>query len=74
MDHSTCLKPRTKMTELADTGLARGPFSEIQRLEHKTEWIHCRVRDCKWEGRGGPFMLEEILRMFLAWAAQRQAA
>lgn len=62
------------MIELADTGLASRPFSEIQRLEHKTEWIHCRVRNGKWEGHGGPFMLEEIFQIFLAWAAQRQAA
>ena len=60
--------------ELSETDIADRPFTEVQRLEHKTDWIHCRVRDHKFEGRGGPFMLEEVLRIFLAWAAERQIA
>ena len=58
--------------DLTDTELAGRPFTEIQRLEHETDWIHCRVRDGKFEGHGGPFMLEEILRVFLAWATVSQ--
>ena len=54
--------------ELAHTELEGRPFAELKRVEHETEWIHCRVRDGKFEGHGGPFMLEEILRVFLAWA------
>jgi hypothetical protein len=57
---------------LVDTDLAEQPFAEIQNLEHETDWIHCRVRDGKWEGHGGQFMLEKILWTFLAWAADRQ--
>ena len=53
--------------ELTDTELADRPFTDMQRLEHGTDWIHCRVRDRKFEGHGGPFMLEEIIGVFLAW-------
>jgi hypothetical protein len=59
---------------LVDTDLAEQPFAEIQRLEHEIDWIHCRVRDGRWEGRGGPLMLEQILRTVLAWVAQNQTA
>ena len=58
--------------DLAGTPLAKQPFAEVQRLEHETDWIDCRVRDGKFEGYGGPFMLEEVLKIFLAWAAERQ--
>lgn len=62
--------------DLSDTELATRPFTEIQRLEHETDpdWIHCRVKDGKFEGQGGPFMLEEILRSVLAWATDNQTA
>ena len=58
--------------ELTGTELVGRPFSDVQRLEHETDWIHCRVRDGKFEGHGGPFMLEEILKVFLAWATASQ--
>jgi hypothetical protein len=58
--------------ELADTYLYERHFQEIVRIEHKTEWVRCSVRDGKFTGYGGPFMLEEILRIFLSWAAEKQ--
>src|SRR5215470_11684319 len=58
--------------ELAETNIADRPFAKVERLEHDTDWIHCEVRDQKFEGRGGAFMLEEILRVFLAWATETQ--
>jgi len=58
--------------ELTDTELVDRPFTEVQRLEHETDWIHCRVHDHKFEGHGGPFKLDEILQIFLAWAAEKQ--
>ena len=58
--------------ELIDTALADRPFTDVQRLEHETDWMRCRTKDGKFEGRGGPLMLEEILRVFLAWATDAQ--
>jgi hypothetical protein len=60
------------IVDLTDTDLAEQSFTEIERMGHETDWIHCRVREGHWEGDGGPFMLDEILRTFLAWAAERQ--
>jgi hypothetical protein len=56
--------------ELNETNLADRPFTELQRMEHETDWIVCRVREAKFEGNGGPFMLDEILRVFLEWAME----
>lgn len=58
--------------DLTATELVDRPFIEVQRLEHEMDWIHCRVQDGKFEGHGGPFMLEEILRVFLAWVTVSQ--
>jgi len=58
--------------ELADTYLFGCEFSEIVRPEPEADWIHCSVREGKFVGYGGPFMLEEILRVFLKWAAERK--
>jgi hypothetical protein len=60
--------------DLAGTSLAEQSFTEVRRLEHETDWIHCQVREGAFEGRGGPSMLEEILRIFLAWAVKEQTA
>ncbi|MEY4198499.1 MAG: hypothetical protein RLZZ265_239 [Verrucomicrobiota bacterium] len=54
--------------ELKGTPLARKPFPSIKRLEDKRNWIHCEVVNDKFEGHGGPLMLEEIIRTFLSWA------
>lgn len=56
--------------DLVDTPLADQPFAEVKRLEHERDWIRCRVQDGKFEGHGGPLMLEEILRIFLTWTAE----
>jgi hypothetical protein len=59
---------------LKDTSLEGKPFTEIHRIEHETDWISCRIKDGNFEGHGGPFMLEEILKIFLAWAEESQPA
>ena len=58
--------------ELCKTDLKERPFTKIRQVEHETEWIHCEVRNQKFEGRGGPLMLEEILKNFLTWAVRRR--
>ena len=54
--------------DLDETDIEGRSFQEVKRLGSKSAWIHCQVVDGKFEGRGGPFMLEEILRTFLSWA------
>jgi len=56
--------------DLGETDLAGRSFQEVKRLEPEAAWISCQIVDDKFEGHGGPLMLEEILRTFLAWANQ----
>jgi hypothetical protein len=55
--------------ELFDTELKGREFPEMASMEHETDWIRCSVEGGKFVGYGGPFMLEQILRVFLTWAA-----
>ena len=58
--------------DVEETSLSERPFAAVERVEHETDWIVCRVRDGRFEGAGGPLMLEEILEVFLAWARQKE--
>jgi hypothetical protein len=55
--------------DLADTALEDFAFSEVKRERTDSDWVHCRVRERRFEGFGGACNLEEILGVFLAWAA-----
>jgi hypothetical protein len=33
------------------------------------DWLHCEVKDDRFEGACGPKKLEDLLRRFLEWAA-----
>lgn len=37
----------------------------VDKSEH--DWYHCFVREGKFQGAGGPFNLEDILRVFKDW-------
>ena len=54
--------------ELTGTDLIDAPFDAVNRTESDREWIDCRVREHRFEGRGGPHMLGAIIRTFLQWA------
>jgi Immunity protein 53 len=53
--------------EIEGTALERVAFSrvEIERSEH--DWVQCWVQGSKWQGRGGPHNLREILETFRHW-------
>ena len=61
---------------LAGTALENVPFQERssgtgQNAEPANEdWLMCKVERKKFRGFGGPFKLEEMIRIFLSWAAQ----
>lgn len=60
--------------DLEGTALSGRPFPEsrhgigVQSEPEGNDWIHCYVNDNKFEGRGGPQKLEEMIRVFLSWA------
>lgn len=43
------------------------PFEETQCESGPDEWMRCRVIDGRFEGWGGPTMLEQIIESFLNW-------
>jgi Immunity protein 53 len=53
---------------LEDTPLDNVPFDSvvIERTEH--DWIHCKVEDKAFKGRGGPKNLIELITVFRTWA------
>jgi len=55
--------------DLTHTTLEGRTFVPVRRPEPDPEWIVCEVNDNRFEGAGGPYMLEEILQQFLAWAS-----
>jgi hypothetical protein len=61
--------------DLTDTALAERPFEPIHYGMFEDagtsgiEWIFCKVDGNKFSGAGGPLKLEEIINIFLNWAA-----
>ena len=60
--------------DLGGTSLESKAFDPVNRLEPEREWMSCEVKEGRFEGAGGPFMLEEILQRFLQWASAPAAA
>jgi hypothetical protein len=56
--------------DLESTNLANRHFTKIDRLSDSAGWFVCEVRNLRFEGRGGPLMLEELVTIFLAWASE----
>jgi len=56
---------------LRGTALESRQFQEISRLEPERDWIRCWIEDGKFQGAGGPQMLDEILQTFVDWAASQ---
>jgi hypothetical protein len=56
---------------LLGTKLEAIPFREVKReMESAENWILCRRTNERFEGRGAPQNLEEILVTFLDWSDQ----
>jgi len=56
--------------DLEGTDLEGVPFDAVESLAPTRSWIRCWVKERKFEGAGGPQMLESMMRIFLDWAAQ----
>ena len=56
----------TYLAEIAFEAVSYGVGKEV--VEGSDEWLLCRVEEKKFEGRGGPEKLEEIIQVFLRWA------
>jgi hypothetical protein len=64
----------TVSIDLASTPLARRSFPELRDVDPERDWVHCFVKDGRFEGRCGPNMLNRVLEVFLMWTAAAKEA
>jgi hypothetical protein len=71
---STLDNPGWSVTiDLAGTTVEGRKFEPVRlgigkdAVEGSDDWLYCRVENKKFEGRGGPHKLSEILDIFLRW-------
>ena len=54
--------------DLDGTKLEDLPFNNIKREISESDWMHCFVRDNKFEAAGDPLKLTQMIRVFRDWA------
>lgn len=54
--------------DLGGTALADSPFETLNLDRGERDWLYCWVEEGRFEGRGGPRNLAEILAAFRAFA------
>lgn len=54
--------------DLSETALADRPFETLNLDRGEHDWIYCWVEEGRFEGRGGPHNLAEILAAFRTFA------
>ncbi|MHB8968794.1 MAG: immunity 53 family protein [Thermoleophilia bacterium] len=54
--------------ELEGTKLYARPFDSLELERTEMDWIHCRIKDGKFNAVGGPENLREMINIFLEWA------
>jgi hypothetical protein len=54
--------------DLEGTDCENKSFQNIEKEISENDWVHCFLRDGKFEGAGGPCNLFEILSIFKEWA------
>jgi len=59
--------------DLQGTSLAAVSYEEKKdRYDSKTEWMICSRKENRFEGRGAPSRLEDIILEFLVWAGRHE--
>lgn len=53
---------------LQNTDLDGLGFSPVVIERSETDWVHCKVREGKFQGSGGPGNLGELIGIFRRWA------
>lgn len=54
---------------LVETNVETRVFDKIVIERSENDWIHCRVVNGVFQGRGGPLNLEEIIVIFQKWSS-----
>ena len=53
---------------LKGTNLEEKPFTSLKIERSEVDWVHCFIRDQKFQGACGPENLIETLQTFIKWA------
>lgn len=59
--------------DIVDTELEDKEFTQIKIARSDDDWIHCKVEEKVFKGRGGICNLEEILSIFVNWSISNGA-
>ncbi len=59
--------------DLEGTNLEKVQFNEISFTKPELDWYHCKVKDNKFIGSGGPQQLNILLKIFIEWAKVKKA-
>jgi hypothetical protein len=66
---STLDNPGWSVTaDLRETGLEDRPFEAVNVERGERDWVYCWVEEGRFEGRGGPHNLADLLEVFRTWA------
>lgn len=66
---STLDNPGWSVTvDLRGTALEDRPFDVVNVERGERDWVYCWVEDGRFEGRGGPHNLADVLEAFRTWA------
>ena len=55
------------LIDIIDTPLEEKVFNKISRYTDDDDWIHCQIKEGKFDGGGDPTKLIEILTVFKDW-------
>ena len=53
---------------IGETNLSQKEFSVIDVNRSENDWIYCSVKNGIFEGFGGPFNLDDLVKTFRNWA------
>lgn len=57
---------------LSDTLLAEAEFAPIEVERAEWDWVDCRVKEQTFVAHGGVYNLDEMIMIFLDWAAKSE--
>ena len=58
--------------QLTDTPFEKRKFAPIKIDDEEHDWVHCKIENSIFYGRGGPCNLENILETFKNWVAENE--
>ena len=58
--------------DIVGTSLEDKPFNTIKQITDEHNWIHCQVKEGKFDGNGDLSKLTDIIKIFKDWAEENK--